>query len=272
MIPIIIRNILSQLVFFVGAVFLAGFIISLLNRVFYRLVGAGRVTVYLTGIIGTPIHELSHAAFCILFGHRITDMSLFRIDDRTGVLGYVNHAYNPRNPYHVLGNYFIGVAPLILGGGAILLLMKHLIPAAYIEFDKYIDAFVMLSEEGISANWFAYCYGVMRGMLSVLISLISTDAFYWIFILLALCISLHMTLSGADIKGSLGALPILLLILAGMNFGIGLSSVENYISFLATVNSLGAYLCSMLLVAILMSSVLVIVGLLIHAIRRILHL
>ena len=41
------------------------------------------------------------------------EIRLFQPDLETGVLGYVNHSYNKRNMYKVLGNYFIGVAPIV---------------------------------------------------------------------------------------------------------------------------------------------------------------
>ena len=96
---LILTNTLEQLLSFVGIVYLVGFIISILNRAFYSLVGNTRATVYATGFIGTPIHEISHALMCILFGHRIVEMKLFQIDSDDGTLGYVKHTSNPRNIY-----------------------------------------------------------------------------------------------------------------------------------------------------------------------------
>ena len=83
---------LMQFVFTVGIIVLFGLIIAMLNKIFYRnLAGFGMLPCYLTGFIGTPIHELSHALFCIIFGHRIHEIKLFQIGG-DGTLGYVNHS------------------------------------------------------------------------------------------------------------------------------------------------------------------------------------
>tara|TARA_R110001583_G_scaffold10441_1_gene48297 strand:+ start:2441 stop:3259 length:819 start_codon:yes stop_codon:yes gene_type:complete len=74
----------------------------------------GGKVIYLSAWIGTPIHELSHALFCLFFGHKIQRIVLFNPDKR-GTLGYVSHSYNNRNLWQVMGNFFIGIAPLFGG-------------------------------------------------------------------------------------------------------------------------------------------------------------
>ncbi len=81
----------------------------------------------LFGWHGTVIHELGHALFCVVFGHKITEMKLFSPDTENGRLGYVKHSYNPKNIYQLMGNFFIGIGPILLGTAAILLLAYWLI-------------------------------------------------------------------------------------------------------------------------------------------------
>jgi hypothetical protein len=68
-----------------------------------------------TGIVGTPIHELSHAAACVLFGMRIIKMGLYAPNRATGTLGYVSFAYNPNSTLHAIGLVVQGIAPLLMG-------------------------------------------------------------------------------------------------------------------------------------------------------------
>ena len=69
---VLLLNIVLQLFMFIGVIYLVGFVISLLNRLFYTLVNYSKAACYGTGFIGTPIHELSHAAMCVVFGQALT--------------------------------------------------------------------------------------------------------------------------------------------------------------------------------------------------------
>ena len=81
----VLSNILVHLFYYVGVVFLVGFLVSLINRWFYALVGETRIVCYATGFLGTPIHELSHALMCLVFFHRINDIKFLWFDCRFGI-------------------------------------------------------------------------------------------------------------------------------------------------------------------------------------------
>ena len=64
---------------------------------------------------GIIVHELGHAFFCVVFGHRIMRMNLFRPGSHDGTLGYVEHAFDPGSLYQRVGNFFIGTGPIWFG-------------------------------------------------------------------------------------------------------------------------------------------------------------
>lgn len=259
---IILSNTLTQLIYFIGAVFIIGFAISLLNRLFYKISGGGKGVCYTTGLLGTPIHELSHAIMCLIFFHRIEEMSLYNIDEENGVLGYVRHSYNSRNLYQVLGNYFIGIAPILGGSAVIYLATRFMMPTVYTDISTHLDAFASAAELG--ENWFGSTLSAATGILKAIFLGINEGFIFWIFIIAAFCIALHMNLSGADIKGALGALPILIALLFAANFAIGLISEEAYGAFVAFMNGVGAYLCAALLFSFVLSAICLIIALIIR--------
>ena len=265
----LVPNILIHLIYYVGVVYLAGFLIGLVNRTFYRLLGGGRFVCYATGLIGTPIHELSHALMCLLFGHRIREMRLFRIDTQSGVLGYVNHSYNRRNPYHVMGNYFIGIAPIMCGTVVLFLTMRWMLPSAFAVCRDYLSDFVdwqgqgevLRQAEGIGALFVSFLF--------ILFTEISAGGWQiWVFLLLLLSISIHMNLSGADIKGSLGALPILILLLLLCHVVAYRLPDGGYMAFVRALDLAGNYLAGMLMLSLLFSVLSLIPALAIYLLRR----
>ena len=254
-----LMNYLSHLVYFVLAIAVLGFAVSLINRLFYSLVGGSRALCYATGVIGTPIHELSHAVMCLLFGHRITEMRLFQIDEESGTLGYVNHSYNPRNFYQQLGNYFIGVAPLLGGSAVLFFAMRWLMPATAAEVSDYLVQFSSLQASGgFSGDTFLAMFRVMAETVRYLFLGLGSGFTAWIFFLLALCISLHMNLSGADIRGALPALPLVLILFAVFDFGFGfLSGALNLSLYQDAVRYLdmgGSFLLGMMMLSLILAA------------------
>jgi hypothetical protein len=66
---------------------------------------------YALGVAFIPLHELSHAFACLLFGHKITGFRLVSFDGGLG--GYVNHTWNTKSLYQRFGVFFIAIAPLL---------------------------------------------------------------------------------------------------------------------------------------------------------------
>ena len=268
---LILNTFLLQLLHFVLLIGAVGYLISLLNRLFYRMVGDSQAVCYATGFLGTPIHELSHAVMCLLFFHRIEEMSLFRIGD-DGVLGYVNHSYNPRNLYHKIGNYFIGIAPIVGGGLVLFFGMQYLAPSLFSTFREYIENLALVQAEGFGLmTFFAYAAVVVEGMLTALFSVSEGGVLLWVFYVLALCIALHMNLSGADIKGALPALPILIGALAVINLLLGVIAPGVYEVFSVLMNLAGGFLTGILLISLVFSAAAVVLAGMGRGVLRIFH-
>lgn len=213
---------------------------------------SGRL-IYISAWIGTPVHELSHALCCVLFGHKIQRMVLFN-PDRRGTLGYVTHSYDNRQLWKVLGNFLIGIAPLFGGLGCI-----------------YLLTLLMLEDSGtllliIKSALLNDLYPLQLHSLLAL----SSDLFYffksayltspyhvatWAYLCAA--ISLHLSPSKEDLKGAWSGLILLLviyLIVQGFYQFLGGewdSGLTGGLNLLSTLSVIGIILASLLLLCLL---------------------
>lgn len=190
-----------------GNIIIFGFILyvlaSMTRRIFAKTLGA-KTELYITGWIGTPIHELSHALFCIIFNHKINDIKLFTTKSET--IGYVLHSYDSRSWYQQIGNFFIGVGPIIIGALIVYFLFLLLAPelkenifSINIDYDKSAGILNMIYS-GIS-NIFISILNIFSNIIkNVLVSQSYKKISFWIFIYLSISIASHMELSPADIS------------------------------------------------------------------------
>ena len=269
---IYLANLFSQLFYFVISIGLVGFIIYLLNVLFYRLVGNGRVVCYASGLIGTPIHELSHALMCLIFRHKIEEIKLYQMDDSSGTMGYVSHSYNTKSFYQRIGCFFIGVAPIIGGSLVIHLLMWLLLPEAYRDINIYLDDFSLLLKDGFSFDIFIYSFAVMTESLETIFTSFDKGLYCVVFLLLGACIALHMKLSGADIKNALPAIPSIVLIIVAINVVfaiISIFSMKTYYLICSAVNSVGVYLFALLLLSLCLTLICIAIAFVIKGIKLI---
>lgn len=252
---------LLQLLFTVGVIVLFGFLISLCNKAFYANFGSwSRGVCYVTGFIGTPIHECSHALFCLIFGHRIEEMRLFQIDDEDGTLGYVWHSYNKKNVYHIIGNFFIGIAPILVITALLYLLAIPLAP-------QMLDGiFTSIGTLDVSQGFL----NPLTVLWKVIVSIFSnvTSFKWWIFVFIGAFLCLHATLSGADIKSTLGGGGILIGLLLVTNIILAFFGKSVISAFTNAIVSFGIYLSSFLLLSLAISIIAVIFSLLVRLIFR----
>ena len=247
----ILLNALWHGVIFIGLVYLVGFIISLINRFFYKVTNYSKFSIYGTGFIGTPIHEASHLVMCLVFLHKVNEVKFFQINDADGVLGYVNHSWNPKNIYQQIGNYFIGVAPIVVGTLVIFLGMKYLLPNTFAQINAY---FTEIRALGANVNILSCLPNMLAGMVSAMFMEVYIGWQWWLFMVLSICIALHMSLSGADIKGSLVAIPILLILILAFNLVLGLLTGAFYNVFLIAMNTAGTFVICVLMLSLVLSA------------------
>lgn len=242
----ILTSFVLQIVFTVGIIFLFGFLIALCNKRFYANFGAfGKLACYITGAVGTPVHECAHALFCVIFGHKVTEIKLFQINSADGTLGYVNHSYNPKNIYHKIGNFFIGVAPIIVIAAILYLMAYLLLPEFLTELSAEIHAVDFVADFG----------GALLSILSSvpIFFLYAATWQWWVFLIIGIFLALHMTLSKPDIKGALSGLIFVLLAFLIVDVVLGLVDGGLLQGFTSGVLSVASYLLSILVLSLIIS-------------------
>ena len=157
--------------------------------------------------LGTSIHELSHAFFALVFGHRITEIVLFEPNKDGSSLGHVNHTYNKRSIYNKIGNFFIGIGPVVTSGivlfFATFIIFNHNITqqSSFRISTEIFTSFSFLKQDAIAIkNSFFSFYNVVFSQNSTT---------WWKVILyfyILYSIGSSMTLSSSDIASSISGL------------------------------------------------------------------
>lgn len=197
----VFRVSLFETFYVTGSLILVGMILGLLeNRANSYVQGAfGRKGILATAWIGTPIHELGHLLMCYLFRHRINKFKLFDRKAKDGVLGYVNHGWNPKSLYQNIGNFFIGMGPIFSGTAALILGMHLLLPDSFARVADYLALEPTQPDQYMLTKIFALTAGLIGSIFSAE-NLVSLN--FWIYFVLAIAISSHIALSKEDLKGA----------------------------------------------------------------------
>lgn len=254
-------NFALQMLFTVGFVFLFGKVIALCNAKFYsNFGGRGRTVCYVTGFIGTPVHECSHALMCLIFGHKITEIKFFSFDSTDGVLGYVRHSYNRKSLYQRIGNLFIGVAPVVVGALILAGLLYLLLPQLFSKVWAELSSVNFLTDTGGS---FRHIWRAFVGMFSYM----GTWQF-WVFVLIGSLIALHMTLSRADISGALSGLAAYVAIFLVADLVLAIIGHGVLAAFTGGVLVCGTFLFYFFCIFIVIALVLLALSFIIRAVRR----
>jgi hypothetical protein len=225
----------NQLIWFPGWLIGFGLVLFLLarfTRITYRKSAGQNLDTFLTGWIGTPVHELGHAIFCVLFRHKILEINLYSPDSRDGTLGFVNHSYNPASIWQRIGNLFIGVGPIILGSFVLFLLFYFLVPNSKMIIDGLLLQRQDLTTGGASGSIVSDLRNITYLILTGLFQPSNfSDYRFWIFLYLAMSISSHMELSPADLSSAGSGFLSLVIFFLGINllvYGLKAIGISQY--------------------------------------------
>lgn len=252
----LVLSTLTLITSFFGAICVFGLLINLVSHSTFRSIEKAFYSrgTYLVAWLGTPIHELGHALFCLIFGHKIVEMELFKPDPLTGTLGYVYHKWNRSNPWQVLGNVFISIGPVILGGSVLFALFYFLIPDSSPAWESILSK--VKSIQSNSSIW-VYFEVLNTSALTMLRLIFTADNLtswrFWIFIYLSICVASNIRLSLLDIKGSLRGLGYLVLLFFVINLVTSLTSIglERIFHFIAPLLGI---IYSLLIIALSMAT------------------
>nr|WP_275900866.1 hypothetical protein [Bacillus mycoides] len=257
-----------QLFSLIGVIIVIGFILGYLESLTrtYWSRAFGRKGFLLTAWIGVPIHELGHAIMCLLFRHKIVATQFFPTDTSQGALGYVQHQYNQKSIYQRIGNFFIGIGPIISGITALILLMRYFVPASYYLFNTNLETTVTSTSINLDMiqNMFLSTFFLLKSLFTM--SNLLTPSF-WLFLFIAICISAHIALSKPDIKGSIDGIIVMFIVLFLFNIIAGLFQYDSN-QLIGKMMKYNMYLIAFSSVALLFSCISTLVSFGFYKMRR----
>lgn len=271
----ILLNLIVESVFnlfsIVGVFIVFGFLFNIIsiksNKLLY--LSFGEKALIITGLVGTVIHELSHLIMAVIFNHKIVNIELFRPFKykEDGILGYVSHTYNTKSIYQQVGNFFIGIAPMIFGTLTIWVLLfifsnlkfNDLISLVNInEYLQYIKDFNILK----------VIQSLIFNTILLLKTILSFDFKSIILIFLIYSVSSHMTLSTLDLKGSFKGLIFTFFIIVLLTLVSNILGIK-YIFSTFTIVRLTIYTSIFLSFGIIFSLFTLFISYIIYILKRI---
>jgi len=245
---------LSQMASLFAGVFIFGLLIHFISQLTFKSLerSFGSKGVYFVAWLGTPIHELGHALFCVIFLHRIVEIKFFKPDPLTGTLGYVSHTWSKTNPWAVLGNFFIGIGPVILGCAVLFATFYFLIPDSSRVWDSIIFKVSEMGESQSMGSYWAVFQSSSLALVKIIFTIPNLTSWqFWVFVYLSICVASNIRLSLSDIKGSLSGLGCIVLLFLLINFLGLITGFGSEKFFPLTASSLGvAY--SLFILALIM--------------------
>ncbi|MGR6832087.1 hypothetical protein [Aliivibrio wodanis] len=212
---------------------------------------------FVTAFIGVPVHEISHAIACLIFGHKITEIKLLQFNG-TPTLGYVNHSYSKRNVYHRIGNLFIGLAPIYIGLILCVLFTKLL----FSEID-FTSLNRPIYNELLEVTRFSDMIGLFISNLFSSVDLhvllfTENNARYFIWVFVISSVITHIIPSASDFEGVKDGLIFLILLVLLLLFILGVSLLNSLL--LPIILNLVSVFLSFYVVIIITSFILIVIA------------
>ena len=203
---------------------------------------------------------------CLLFRHKIVATQFFPTDTSQGALGYVQHQYNQKSIYQRIGNFFIGIGPIISGITALILLMRYFVPESYSLFNTTLETTIASTSINLDMiqNMFLSTFFLLKSLFTM--SNLLTPSF-WLFLFIAICISAHIALSKPDIKGSIDGVIVMFIILFLFNIIAGLFQYDSN-QLIGKMMKYNMYLIAFSSVALLFSCISTLVSFGFYKMRR----
>jgi hypothetical protein len=250
-------SLLQLLVLFGPLLFLAFLMhfLSLLNQYLSFNTLGKTIYIYLFGWLGITFHEMGHAMFAVLFGHKVKEIKLFKPDPKSGSMGYVMHSYNTKNIYHQIGNFFIGIGPVLMCVFVLYLLSRFLIKVPFSKFPTFeflpdgFGAWAWVKQQTID-SW---------ASISIFFGSIYNDdhSSWWkllLFIYFFYAVGSFITLSPSDIKSA--GMGFMIIVLLFLIFNVCTLWMGNFaLTGLTKVNFFLSGFYSIMLLAILLQLV-----------------
>ncbi|MDR4947395.1 hypothetical protein [Neobacillus cucumis] len=255
------------MLYLVGVIIVVGFILGALERLSnsYLTRAFGPKGVMVTAWIGTPIHEIGHLLQCFIWGHRVSRVRLLQLNHPSGILGFVEHHYNPNSMYQQVGNFFIGLGPILSGIGSLILGMYFLVPQSFLVFKTEVEQHIQFKQLDLTllkTIWESI--SIICKSLFTIENLI--NPLFWLFLIIAFSISSHIALSKADIKGSARGLSTIFIVLVLLNIISRLLNWNTY-DLIVKLAGYNTYVLAFSSIAVLFSFITLLISILLFIIK-----
>jgi hypothetical protein len=192
-------------------VVMLSWIAGIVEKLAYRAMGSGA---YLTlfGWLGTTIHETGHVIFSLLFGQKVVEFKPFSPDPATNSLGRVRTLPNQNSLLQQIGNFFIGIGPVLFG--TLVIYVASLILLVPDTPDIIRSADLTAASTDISRTLTDDIMPAAAAMIAFLLRPAHfIDWKFYVFVYIAFAVGSSIALSQPDIVGAFSGFVILVIFL-----------------------------------------------------------